>query len=74
VRLVGVAVTGLVAKDSGQLGLFESPERARRERLNRALDALADRFGPDAVRLAGLEEVPRAGLSLQRKRGVDSDL
>ncbi len=71
VRLVGVGVAGLVAKDAGQLGLFASPERARRERLNEAVDSLAARFGPDAVRPAGVGDVSRAGLSLQRKRGVD---
>jgi DNA polymerase-4 len=54
VRLLGVGVTGLVARDSGQLGLFPSPGRPRRERLNRALDALADRFGPEAVHRGGL--------------------
>ncbi len=71
VRLVGVGVAGLAAKDAGQLGLFASPERARRERLNAAVDALAARFGPGAVHPAGLAEVSRAGLSLQRKRGID---
>ena len=71
VRLVGVGVAGLVPKNAGQLGLFASPERARRERLNRALDALAARFGAGAIRPGDLAEVSRAGLSLQRKRGVD---
>jgi DNA polymerase-4 len=70
VRLVGVSVSGLEAKGAGQLGLFAAPERARRERLNAALDALAERFGPDAVRPGGLGDVARAGLSLQRKRGA----
>jgi hypothetical protein len=71
VRLVGVGVTGLVAKGEAELGLLASPERARRERLNRAVDALAERFGAGAVRPGGLAEVTRAGLSLQRKRGID---
>jgi hypothetical protein len=69
VRLVGVAAAGLAAKAEAQLGLLASPERARRERLNRAVDALAERFGPGAVHPGGLAEVSRAGLSLQRKRG-----
>jgi hypothetical protein len=40
-------------------------------RLNRALDELATRFGPDAVRPVGAGDVSRAGLSLSRKRGED---
>jgi DNA polymerase-4 len=70
VRLVGVSVSGLEPAHAGQLGLFgPTPERARRERLNRALDELTTRFGPDAVRPVGTGEVSRAGLSLVRKRG-----
>ena len=72
VRLVGVCVLGLEPAQAGQLGLFvPAPERARRERLNRALDELASRFGPDAVRPVGTADVTRAGLSLARKRGED---
>jgi DNA polymerase-4 len=72
VRLVGVSVAGLEPREAPQLGLFApAPERARRERLNRALDALARRFGAEAVRPGGQGEVARAGLSLARKRGDD---
>ncbi len=72
VRLVGVAVSGLEPRTAGQLGLFvPAPERARRERLNRALDELVSRFGPAAVHPLGAGEVSRAGLSLARKRGED---
>ena len=70
VRLVGVSVSGLEPARAGQLGLFvAAPERARRERLNRALDELSSRFGPDAVGPVGTGSVARAGLSLARKRG-----
>jgi len=82
VRLVGVGASGLVpaARTGGgagsgrrgpvQVGLFEPPEARRRTaRLNRALDALADRFGSRAVVRGGREQAARAGLSLQRKRG-----
>ena len=72
VRLLGVVATRLRAREARQLGLFAStPERQRRERLNRALDALHERFGSDAVRRGGAAGVARAGLSLQIKRGED---
>src|SRR5262249_44844442 len=77
VRLVGVGVANLEPRESAQLALFAPPaERARRERLNRALDALASRFGSAAVRPGGRGEGARAGPSLARKRGepVDADL
>jgi DNA polymerase-4 len=71
VRLVGVGVTGLEAAEGGeQLGLFEAPRPARREsRLDRALDAIHARFGPESVVRGTRPEAPRAGLSLQHKRG-----
>jgi DNA polymerase-4 len=67
VRLVGVGVTNLRPASAGQLALF--PSRSRRARLNRALDEIADRFGPGAVVRGGLAPPERAGLSLQIKRG-----
>jgi DNA polymerase-4 len=69
IRLVGVGATNLLGAGA-QLGLFEvSGERRRSARLNRALDEIAARFGSRAVVRAGQEAAPRAGLSLQRKRG-----
>jgi DNA polymerase-4 len=73
VRLVGVGVTGIERKDA-QLPLFGKPREARRrERLNRALDALHERFGEDAVVRGEARHAERAGLSLQRKRGESSE-
>ncbi|MEN8159744.1 MAG: DNA polymerase IV [Myxococcota bacterium] len=70
VRLIGVGATKLVPADPEQLALFrEGAERERRASLNRALDALAERYGNAVVRRAGQSDVPRAGLSLQHKRG-----
>jgi DNA polymerase-4 len=70
VRLVGVGVTNLEGSEATQIPLFEpASERRRAARLNRALDAIVERFGSRAVVRAGQEEATRAGLSLQRKRG-----
>jgi len=46
-----------------------APDRPRRQRLNRALDALADRFGDDVVRRASQAEVRHATMSGQWKKG-----
>jgi DNA polymerase-4 len=72
VRLLGVGATGLVGADTGQLALFPTPA-GRRERLNRALDAIADRFGSGAIARGDSSPAARAGLSLSRKRGADPD-
>ncbi|HEY8494193.1 MAG TPA: DNA polymerase IV [Myxococcota bacterium] len=74
VRLIGVGATNLVAPGAEQLALFgASPARARAERLNRALDAIRDRFGARAVVRAAQEQGGRAALTLQRKRGERED-
>jgi DNA polymerase-4 len=51
VRLTGISASGLDAVPE-QLGLFDGSGAARRTALNAALDALADRYGPGAVRPA----------------------
>jgi DNA polymerase-4 len=71
VRLLGIGVTQLISADTGQLALFPAPIDARRERLNRALDAIADRFGSGAIVRGEARHAARAGLSLQHKRGID---
>ncbi|MBI4608160.1 MAG: DNA polymerase IV [Candidatus Rokubacteria bacterium] len=48
VRLIGLSVSGLAARDSGQLDLFAEPA-ARRARLAGAVDTLARRFGEGTV-------------------------
>jgi DNA polymerase-4 len=74
VRLLGVGATSLVPAAEPQLSLFGPPDTVvRRDRLNRALDALRDRFGPGAVVRGTARDVDRAGLSLQRKRGETED-
>jgi DNA polymerase-4 len=51
VRLIGIAASALVSREGEQLSLFDDSQR--HARLDAALDALRDRFGPDAVRRAG---------------------
>ena len=70
VRLLGVGATNLVSADTGQLALFPIRD-PRRDRLNRALDAIADRFGSGAVVRGDARPAERAGLSHQTKRGDD---
>ena len=61
VRLAGIQVHNLERADASQLGLFDSPAgaAAKSARLNRALDAVAQRFGDDAV-TRGLARAERA--------------
>ena len=53
VRLIGLSVSGLGPAGEGQLSLL-GPDAARRERLARAVDRLATRFGDSAIRPASL--------------------
>ena len=78
VRLLGVGVSGLVDEQgrASQLSLFDVASDAksiqappRKRKLNRALDALADRFGDDVVRRASQGEARHATLSGQWKKG-----
>jgi DNA polymerase-4 len=68
VRLAGVSVSGFQGEEkAGQLDLFGAASPAapapagdpRRRALNAAVDALAARFGENAVRPADLEDRPR---------------
>ena len=61
VRLAGIQVHQLERVDAAQMGLFDSPVSAgaKSARLNRALDAVAQRFG-DAAVTRGLTHAERA--------------
>jgi len=67
VRLIGVSVSGLGPPGQGQLSLL-APDAVRRERLLRALDRLAGRFGEEAVRPANLV-APRGAPRKGSRRG-----
>jgi DNA polymerase-4 len=74
VRLIGVGAEGLERRDGAQLPLFgDAPEKAKRKRLNRAMDEITDRFGSDSVRRASQGSAERAALSMQIKRGEEPD-
>jgi DNA polymerase-4 len=62
------ATRGRVADGAGAASRA-AQDRPRRQRLNRALDALADRFGDDVVRRASQAAVEHATMSGQWKRG-----
>jgi len=68
VRLAGIHVHNLTRTDGAQMGLFEAPPgaAAKRARLNRALDAVAQRFGEEAV-TRGLAHAERAAPSRRIK-------
>ena len=52
-RLIGVGVSGLAPRGSGQAGLFPAPTQGRRRALGRAEDAIVARFGEKALTRAG---------------------
>ena len=54
VGTLGVGLAGLTQAETGQLDLFAAATRPRNERLEKAMDAIRDRFGEDAVQRARL--------------------
>jgi DNA polymerase-4 len=71
VRLLGVSVSRLDTTDTEQMGLLASDrDTARRNRLNRAVDAIHARYGDAALRRGVATPAP-AGLSHGIKRGED---
>jgi DNA polymerase IV len=67
VRLIGVTAAGIAGGPARQLGLFTAGAERRRDALNRALDAVVARFGPDAVTRGGARG--EKGLTTRLKRG-----
>jgi DNA polymerase-4 len=58
VRLIGMAARSLSRGSGGQLSLFADPKDEKQQRLDRAVDAIAARFGSDAVR-RGVTPAPK---------------
>ncbi|HEY2599153.1 MAG TPA: hypothetical protein VGJ79_11810 [Candidatus Dormibacteraeota bacterium] len=54
VGTLGVGLAGLSDAGPGQMDLFDAPSRPRDARLEKAMDAIRDRFGEDAVQRARL--------------------
>jgi len=52
-RLIGLGASGLLEQGGYQLSLLDQTDQ-RNVRLNRALDEIRERFGPDAIRRASL--------------------
>jgi hypothetical protein len=67
VRLIGVAMAGIVDAASGQLALFSDRSRTRRAALNQALDRIVERFGRESI-VRGGERLEK-GLTSRVKRG-----
>jgi DNA polymerase-4 len=62
VGTLGVGLAGLSTADPAQMDLFSDPASPRADRLEKAVDAIRDRFGEDAVqraRLLGRAQVVR---------------
>jgi len=68
IRLAGIQIHGLEHRDGRQLALFQSGADAasRANKLNLALDAVARRFGDEAV-TRGLARASRAAPSRRLK-------
>ena len=59
VRLIGVGVSGLEPRGSGQGELFDDPREKRARRAARAADAVRERLGDDSLTRARLLKKPR---------------
>jgi DNA polymerase-4 len=73
VRLLGITLQSLVDKNEAavQLDLFDYQKQPGKERLNKALDALRDKFGESAILTAGmLGDDPSALIRNHKARGT----
>jgi DNA polymerase-4 len=68
VRLLGVSVSNLSARDETQLELFAAESYARTKRLGPALDAIRSKFGEEAIRV-GSAPPEKLTPTTRKKRG-----
>jgi len=58
VRLIGFCASNLTAEELSCRLLFPDPSHAKFEKLDRACDEIAERFGPEAIKRASLLSLP----------------
>lgn len=76
-RLLGVALTGLLEEEYQQFSLFENPkERERRKKMDEALDTIRRKFGSDKIKRASTMNISsrigrkaKAQMENERERG-----
>ena len=73
IRLLGVGCTGLTGESTDQLSLFDAGTNARRSTLNQTVDQITQRFGKKAIGALTRKDREQAGLSMQIKRGDETD-
>ena len=54
IRALGVHTSGVTTEEDRQLSLFDSTDYTRQEQVDKAIDALRDRFGKDMIKRASL--------------------
>ena len=73
IRLLGVGCTGLTSESADQLSLFDAGTNARRSTLNQTVDQITQRFGKKAIGALTRKDREQVGLSMQIKRGDETD-
>ena len=70
-RLLGVSLGDLTHGEAVQMSLFEDEKRERSRKLDRAVDAIRNKYGADTIMRAGAME---SGKNVGRKHKAQIDL
>ena len=70
-RLLGVSLTDLAHGEEAQLSLFEDEQKERSRKLDRAMDAIRDKYGADTIMRAGAME---SGKNVGRKHKAQIEM
>ena len=70
-RLLGVSLTDLSHGEEAQLSLFEDEKKERSRKLDRAMDAIRDKYGADTIMRAG---AMGSGKNVGRKHKAQTEL